>query len=107
ADRQLGAAPSFVPAMLALVGCLDLLCAVLLVRQFLDLGDRRVLALSSAYVTSLVVLAGYAAAFPGVLGQPAPLGGNPSTAPWLWVSWHTVFPALLGAALAPWPARWR
>lgn len=107
ARHQLGQATSFMPAMLALVGCFDLLCAVLLLTQFVDFGDRRLLALSAAYVTSLVILAGYAAAFPDVLGHRPPLGGNPSTAAWLWVCWHSLFPLLLAGALAPWPARLR
>src|SRR6476660_4375206 len=58
---QLEGHPSFVPAMLALVGCLDLLSAVVLVRQFHDTGDRPSLALAWAYLSSLVVLAGYGA----------------------------------------------
>lgn len=62
--RQLPGTTSFVPALVALVGCFDLLCAVLLIVQFLDVGDRRALALSWAYVSSLVLLGGYAAASP-------------------------------------------
>jgi PAS domain S-box-containing protein len=87
--------------MLALVGCFDLLSALFLLRQFLDTGDRVALRLSWAYVFSLVVLAGYGASFPGVLGAKPPLALNPSTAPWLWVTWHTGFPVLLAVALAP------
>jgi EAL domain-containing protein (putative c-di-GMP-specific phosphodiesterase class I)/PAS domain-containing protein len=103
---RLAGAPSFVPAMLALVGCLDILSAGLLMRQFRGTGDLRALALAWAYVFSLVVLAGYGAAFPGVVAPIGPLGHRPSTAPWLWVIWHTAFPLLLGASLAPWPRRW-
>jgi EAL domain-containing protein (putative c-di-GMP-specific phosphodiesterase class I)/PAS domain-containing protein len=99
---QLEGRPSFVPALLALVGCLDLLSAVLLVRQFRDTGDRPSLALAWAYLSSLVVLAGYGAAFPGVVNSGSgPLGDNPSTAPWLWTAWHTGFPVLLAFAVAP------
>ena len=103
---QVGGRPSFVPALLALVCALDLLSAALLVRQFRNSGDTRALVLASAYVFSLVVLAGYAAAFPGVLGDIGPLGAWPSTAPWLWVAWHTGFPVLLAAGVGPWPNRW-
>ena len=100
-SARLGAQPSFVPAMLALVGCFDLLSALFLLRQFLDTGDRSALRLSWAYVFSLVVLAGYGAAFPNVLGTSPPLALYPSTAPWLWVAWHTGFPVLLAVAVAP------
>lgn len=71
---DVGGRASFVPAMLGLVYGLDLLSAVLLVREFRDSGERRALALSTAYVFSLAVLAGYGAAFPGVLGEVGPLG---------------------------------
>jgi len=102
ADLQLPAQPSFVPVMLAVVCCFDVLSVVLLVAQFRDTGELRALALSWAYAFSLVVLLGWAAAFPGVLGTPGPLGAVPSTAPWLWVAWHTAFPVMVAAALLPW-----
>lgn len=103
---HLGGMPSFMPAMLALVIGLDLISLVLLVGQFRNSGDRRALVLAAAYAFSLAVLGGFAAAFPGVLGVVGPLGAWPSTAPWLWVAWHTGFPVLLAVAVAPWPARW-
>lgn len=103
AGAQLTQQPVFIPVMLALVGCFDVLSVVLLVGQFRDTGGPRVLALSCAYVFSLVTLLGWAAAFPGVFGPVGPLGGVPSTSPWLWVGWHTGFPVLLAAALVPLP----
>jgi len=106
-SNRLAAAPSFVPAILALVACFDILSAMLLVAQFRDTGNRRDLALSWAYSWSLVVMLGYALAFPGVFGTHPPLGAAASTAPWLWVSWHAGFPGLLGLAAAPWPKRYR
>lgn len=106
AAKQLAGTADLVPALIAFVACLDLLCLGLLLLQFRDTGDRRAWALSWAYATSLTLLAGYAAAFPGVLGQVPPLGANPSTAPWLWAAWHFAFPVLLAVAAAPWPARW-
>src|ERR1017187_10487391 len=97
---RLATQASFVPAMLALGACFDLLSVLFLLRQFLDTGDRAALRLSWAYVFALVVLGGYAAAFPNVLGTSPPLALYPSTAPWLWVAWHTGFPVLLALALA-------
>ncbi len=103
---QLEGHPSFLPAVLALVLVLDFIGLVLLRTQFASEGDPRLLALSWAYTWSLVVMAGYAAAFPGVLGTPAPLGTWTSVAPYLWVSWHAGFPLLLGLAFAPWRPSW-
>ena len=103
---DMGGRSTFVPAIFPLVCGLDLLCAALLVRQFRDSGDARVILVASAYVFSLVVLAGCAAAFPGVGSDAGLLGAWPSTAPWLWVAWHTGFPVLLAAGVGPWPDRW-
>jgi PAS domain S-box-containing protein len=103
ASTQLDQQPVFIPVMLALVGCFDVLCVVLLVGQFRDTGGPRALALSCAYLFSLVTLLGWAAAFPGVFAPVGPLGAVPSTSPWLWVAWHTGFPLLLAIALVPLP----
>jgi len=105
-DIRLSGWTSFVPMMIALVACFDILCVVFLVRQFRDTGDRRALALSWAYVSSLVIVLGWAGSFPGVFGSEAPLAATPSTTPWLWVVWHTMFPCLLAVACLPWPQRW-
>lgn len=103
----LGGRPSYVSAMLALVGSLDLLSAVFLLRQFRDGGNRRALILGSAFIFSLVLLGGYGASFRGVLADHAPLGAWPTTAPCLWLAWHVGFPLVLAAAVAPWPRRWK
>lgn len=104
-EARLPGVPSFVVLVAALVSCFDVLSVVLLVGQFRDTGDLRILALSWAYVLPLLLLAGWAAAFPGVWGPVGPLGYAPSTAAWLWVAWHTAFPVLLAVALVPWPVR--
>jgi PAS domain S-box-containing protein len=103
---DIGGSSTFVPAIFPLAWGLDLLCAALLIRHFRDSGDARVLLVASAYVFSLVVLGGSAAAFPGAGSDVPLLGAWPSTAPWLWVAWHTGFPVLLAAGVAPWPDRW-
>lgn len=102
--RLLGQAPSFLPAMLGIVGCFDVMSIYLLVGEFRDSGDRRVLFMSWAYAWSLVTMLGYALAFPGVVSLHPPLALTPSMAPWFYLSWHAGFPVLLGAAWAPWPA---
>ena len=54
---------SFASAIFPLVCRLGLMCAALLVRQFRDSGDARAIVLASAYVFTLVVLAGTARHF--------------------------------------------
>jgi signal transduction histidine kinase/CheY-like chemotaxis protein len=102
-----GDSPSFLPAVLALVVLTAALSSAILLAHFRDTGDRRDLVLSWAYSWSAVMVCGLAVASPGVLGQPRPLGTAASSSPWLWVLWQTGFPALIGLAAAPWPARYR
>ena len=101
-STQLGPTISFVPAVLATVACFDLMSVWLLAGEYLDTGDRRMLAMTLAYVWSLVLMGGYALAFPGVVSAHPPLAVTRSVAPYLYIGWHTGFPALLGAAWAPW-----
>lgn len=101
----LGPTISFVPAMLAAVACFDVMSLCLLTGGYTDTGDRRMLATSLAYLWSLVAMAGYALAFPGVFAGHPPLASVPSVAPYLYIAWHAGFPLILGAAWAPWPAR--
>lgn len=103
---QLDASASFLPAMLAVVAGFDLISVYLLTGDYRDRGDPRLLIMAWAYAWSLAVMAGYALAFPGAVAVDPPLAATPSTAPYLYIAWHGGFPLLLGAAWAPWPARW-
>jgi PAS domain S-box-containing protein len=95
--------PAFVPVMMTLVLCFNVLSVALLVGRFRDTGEPRALALSWGYAFSVVMLLGQTAALPGVFGSWAPLEAVPSTALRLWALWHTGFPVLLAIALGPWP----
>jgi len=106
AGRQLGPTVSFVPALLSVVACFDIMSGYLLVGDYRDHGDVRLLVMACAYWWSLTVMAGYALAFPGVVSPHPPLALVPSLAAYFYVAWHTGFPILLGAAWAPWPTRW-
>jgi diguanylate cyclase (GGDEF)-like protein len=91
--------------MLGIVTCFDVMSVYLLVGEYRDGGDVRLLAMSWAYLASLAFMGAYALAFPGVTAHP-PLAITPSMAPWFYISWHAGFPVMLGIAWAPWPARW-
>jgi diguanylate cyclase (GGDEF)-like protein len=105
AGHELGPTTSFVPALLAVVLCFDLMSIYLLITNFLDTGELRMLLMAGAYLWSIVLVSGYALAFPGVFSNVPPFGAVHSTAPWLYVGWHVGFPALLAVAWAPLPLR--
>lgn len=94
---------SFLPAVLSVVACFDLLSVYLLAGEYRDTGDPRLLAMCVAYLWSLTLMGGYALSFPGVFGAEPPLATTAQVAPWLYLGWHAGFPALLGAAWMPWP----
>lgn len=99
----LGPTVSFMPALVSVVACFDLMSVYLLVGEHRDQGDRRMLMMAGAYTWSLVVMGGYALAFPGAISVDPPLALSPSVAPYLYIAWHGGFPVLLGAAWLPWP----
>jgi len=96
---------SFMPALISLVAGFDLLSVYLLVGGYRDRGDKRLLLMAATYAWSLLIMGGYALAFPGALSQSPPLATTESTAPYLYLLWHTTFPVLLALACAPWPRR--
>jgi diguanylate cyclase (GGDEF)-like protein len=100
--HQFGSTTSYVPAILATVACFDIMSVWLLAGEYLDTGDRRLLGMALAYLWSLLLMGGYALAFPGVVSHHPPLAVTASVAPYLYLGWHAGFPALLGAAWAPW-----
>jgi diguanylate cyclase (GGDEF)-like protein len=104
--RGLGHAASFVPAMVSVIACFDLLSVYLLVGDYMDRGNRRLLVMAWAYAGSLVIMAGYALAFPGAVSTHPLLAATASTAPYLYIAWHGGFPVFLALAWAPWPSRW-
>jgi len=105
ASEFVGPTVSFLPAVLTAVMCFDVICLYLLAGDFFDGGDRRILLTSWAYLFSLIVMLGYAMAFPGVFSADPPLASAASVAPYLYLTWHAGFPVLLGIAWAPWPTR--
>jgi diguanylate cyclase (GGDEF)-like protein len=103
AGHPIGASVAFVPALAAVLVCLHLLAAFLLLGAFRDRGDPRVLGLALAHAASLVGVLGHALAFPGAVSDHPPLATTASTAPYLFLLWQLLFVVLAGLAFAPWP----
>lgn len=106
APGEVGAHPAFLPAFLAIVLASDLLTGVLLIEQYRAGGSPRLFVLSWAYVWSAATIVPHAMVFTGLFTAQGLLGAVPSSAPWLWVSWHVGFPVFIGLALMPWPRSW-
>jgi hypothetical protein len=67
--RQLGTTVSFVPALLSVVAGFDTMSAYLLVGDYRDRGELRLLVMACAYWWLLTILAGYALALPGIVSR--------------------------------------
>ena len=85
---------AFLPSGVTAVILLDLLTALLLL-QFGRHGHPSTLMLGCAYLYTGLVVIPYLLVFPGVFAVDGQLGAGPQSAPWLWVFWHSGFPALL------------
>jgi len=86
---------AFLPAGVTAVILLDLVTALLLLLQFGRHGRPSTLMLGCAYLYTGFVVIPYILVFPGVFTSNGLLGAGSQSAPWLWVFWHSGFPALL------------
>ena len=67
-------------------------------------GSARLLPLSWAFLWSAGAACAIAVAVPGIFQAHPTFAADNNSLQWLWVSRHVVPPALIGLALAPWPA---
>ena len=100
----LPAMPAFSAVWLTLIFGCDLLTVGLLMSQYRAGGSPRLLALSWAYLWSAGAALEIAVAVPGIFSEHPSFAADYNSLQWLWVSRHVVPPALIGLALAPWPA---
>src|SRR5258708_4529273 len=105
ATVRIGPWAFFLPCTLTAVVMFDGITSFLLMQQYLVRGDGRMLGLAATYLFSAAVVVVHALTFPGVVAPHGLFGAPPSTTVWLWVVWHSGFPAGLALSMAPWP-RW-
>jgi signal transduction histidine kinase len=94
ASVQLPRVDVFIPVLQTVVCVADLVTATLLFAQFSIQPQRALLALASGYIFSGSFAFLQTLAFPGAYA-PAGLFGDASTAAWMFVFWHTTFPAAI------------
>jgi len=81
-----------VPAFSTALLITDLLTAALLFAQFSILRTRALIAISSGYLYTGMIVVPWALTFPGVFSPGGLLGAGLYTTQWLYILWHAGFP---------------
>ena len=92
ANIQTARVDAFVPVVQTMMCIADLLTAAFLFAQFSVQPQRALLALASGFVSSGLFAFLQTLAFPGAYGPGVLIGDELSSAGWLFLSWHTIFP---------------
>jgi signal transduction histidine kinase len=92
ASIQVARVDAFIPVLQTVLSVVDLITAVLLFAQYSIQPQLALLALASGYIFSGSFAFLQTLAFPGAYA-PAGLIGDANSAPWIFVLWHTTFPA--------------
>jgi signal transduction histidine kinase len=91
---------AFVPAYATAMFVNDSITAVLLFAQFSILRSRALLAISSGYLFTALMLIPWMLTFPGVFTPGGLLGAGLQTTTWIYILWHAGFPMfVIGYAL--------
>ena len=89
---QLARIDAFVPMYTAAMFVTDSITAVLLFAQFAILRSHALLAISSGYLFTTLILISWALTSPGVFAPGGLLGAGLQTTAWLYLLWHAGFP---------------
>jgi signal transduction histidine kinase len=92
---QLGRIDAFVPAYGTAIFVNDLITAVLLFNQFAILRSRALLAISSGYLFTALMVIPWMLTFPGVFTPGGLLGAGLESTNWLYILWHAGFPTFV------------
>jgi signal transduction histidine kinase len=95
ASIQLGRIDAFIPVLQTVLSVADLLTAALLFAQFSMQPQFALLALASGYIFSGSFAFLQTLAFPGGYGPAGLIGDGPNSPAWIYVLWHTTFPAAI------------
>jgi signal transduction histidine kinase len=92
---QLARIDAFVPAYAIAMLVIDSITAVLLYAQFSILRSRALLAISSGYLFTALMLVPWMLTFPGVFASSGLLGAGLQSTVWLYTLWHAGFPVFV------------
>src|SRR5215213_263510 len=95
ASIQLGRIDAFIPVLQTALSIADLITAALLFAQYSIQPQRALLALASGYIFSGSFAFLQTLAFPGGYAPAGLIGDGSNSASWIYVLWHTIFPAAI------------
>jgi signal transduction histidine kinase len=98
---QLARIDAFVPAYASAMLVIASITSVLLFAQFSILRSHALLVIASGYLFTALILIPWMLTFPGVFAPSGRLGAGLQSTVWLYILWHTGFPAsVIAYALA-------
>jgi|RhiMetdeSRZDD1v2_1073273.scaffolds.fasta_scaffold60334_2 signal transduction histidine kinase len=83
---------AFIPAYEASLIIIDLITAVLLLGQFMQVRHRALLVLAAGYLFDALIIIPHAMTFPGLFTATGLLGAGSQSTAWLYMFWHGGFP---------------
>jgi signal transduction histidine kinase len=95
ASIQLGRVDAFIPVLQTALSIADFVTATLLFAQYSIQPQRALLALASGYLFSGSFAFLQTLAFPGGYAPNGLIGDGPNSPAWIYVLWHTTFPAAI------------
>src|SRR4051812_31865092 len=95
ANTQLTAVNSFIPVLQTVLSVVDFITATLLFAQYSIQPQRALLAVACGYIFSGSFALLQTLAFPGAYSPTGLIGDGYNTPAWLFVLWHTTFPAAI------------
>ena len=95
ASIQLGRVDAFIPVLQTALSLADFITATLLFAQYSIQPQRALLALASGYMFSGSFAFLQTLAFPGGYAPAGLIGDGPNSPAWIYVLWHTTFPAAI------------
>jgi signal transduction histidine kinase len=95
ASIQLGPVDAFIPVLQTALTIADFITATLLFAQYSIQPQRALLALASGYIFSGSFAFLQTLAFPGGYAPAGLIGDGPNSPAWIYVLWHTTFPAAI------------
>ncbi|QIG92447.1 MASE4 domain-containing protein [Bradyrhizobium sp. 6(2017)] len=95
ASIQLGRADAFIPVLQSALSIVEFVTATLLFAQYSIQPQRALLALASGYIFSGSFAFLQTLTFPGGYAPNGLIGDGPNSPAWIYVLWHTTFPAAI------------